>query len=92
MYLMALVRNKKTKQTEVITRENYTSKKKFARDLRANGYAVISILNKRDIAAQEDGFKTFKEMKKFYEEFYATKPNIFSKELEKLEKIKSIEL
>lgn len=36
----AAVRNKETNQLEVIKRDDYSSKKDFAHDLRANGYAV----------------------------------------------------
>ena len=36
----AAVTNKETGKLEVITRDDYTSKKDFAHDLRVNGYAV----------------------------------------------------
>jgi hypothetical protein len=64
MYLSAYVRDKSTEQTLVIARD-YSSKEKFARDLRGNGYAVIRISNHRDIASQDYGYESFAEMKKY---------------------------
>lgn len=64
MKLSAYVRNRQTKNFELIIRDCYKTKEAFWIDLELNGYTVIRISTNRDLAAMDDGFETFAAMKK----------------------------
>lgn len=90
MILSAYVKDKQTKEKTVIE-SDYKSKKDFAFDLRANGYAVIRISNKRDLEAQNHGFESLAAMKKIYD-FHMQKPELWEREIEKFNEIRGVRL
>ena len=94
MFLSAYVRDKETKREFIMVREDYTSKEKFARDIRANGYSVIRISNKRDLAAQDKtgDYATFTEMKKDFEARFGYNREFWADKFELIKEIEAIEL
>ena len=92
MYLSAYIRHKETKEYSVMTHEDYNTKDSFRKDLISNGYTVIRISNKRDLAAQDHNYPTFLELKKSYSEFIKQDPILWKNEKELIEEIESIEL
>lgn len=73
MMLHALIKDKVTKEINLMSDDSYKSKEAFWRDLEANGYIVKRISTDNDLKAQERGFDTWKALKKYdqkhYEEF-----------------------
>ena len=47
-----------------MTREEYSTKKEFQNELKANGFTVVSISTEKDIEAMELGYKTYAALKK----------------------------
>ena len=47
MKLSAYCRDRQTKQYLIIERDTYKNKTEFSRELKANGYTVIRIINNR---------------------------------------------
>ncbi len=91
MLLSAYVKEKNAKHYHLIERDCYTSKAKFASELRSNGYIVIRISNKRDIAAQNHNYASFSEMKNSYK-FMHKNPELWKRELNEIKEIEKIEL
>lgn len=91
MKLSAYCRDRQTKQYLVIERDIYKNKTEFSRELKANGYTVIRISNKRDLAAQNIGYKSFAEIKKLAKDFWSKNPELWKDELLKFERIANIE-
>lgn len=87
MYLSGYVRDKETNQHLVIEQTDYTSKEKFAKDLRSNGYAVIRISNKRDIQAQDHGYESVAAIKKQRKDYISFGQDVFTSAIEKLDNI-----
>lgn len=91
MFLSAYVRERNAKHYHIIERDCYTSKAKFAAELRSNGYLVIRISNKRDIAAQKHNYISFAEMKNA-RKFMYREPSLWRDEISEIEEIKKIPL
>lgn len=91
MKLSAFVKDRETKELTVIERDDYSTKAAFTADLKANGYIVKRISNKRDLAAQDHGFESFAAMKKL-SSMYIENPTLWAKELKQLAEIAAIEL
>jgi len=92
MKLSAYVKEKGTKNYKVIEGE-YPTKAAFGNDLKANGYTVVRISNKRDLAAQETGkYKSFSEMKEMAKKLWSKNPELWASELAMVENISKISL
>ncbi|WAB25024.1 hypothetical protein M3_0073 [Lysinibacillus phage vB_LfM_LysYB1] len=89
MELSAYVRDKDTGEETVIVRD-YPSKVKFAKDLKMNGYSVIRISNKRDLAAQNFGYESYTKMKKDYDLKFGYNRDFYKHKFEELALIGSI--
>jgi hypothetical protein len=63
--LTAIYTDDKGNKNQIMTRNDYSTKKEFKLDLRANGFKNIRIHTEEDFNAMHKGFKSAADMKKY---------------------------